>query len=53
MSIEEIKNVLERAFHEVGHAYAYVGQARYLAASIAVDEARDSLQLAREALDEI
>lgn len=53
MTIEEIRKNLETAFHETGHAFAYVGEGRFLAASIAVGEAREALQRAHDALDEI
>ena len=53
MGIEEIRNALEDAYHEIGHAYAYVGQDRFLAAQIAVDKARDLIKLAHDALDKI
>ena len=53
MKMEELKTALENAFHEIGHAYAYVGQDRFLAALIAVDKAQDSIKLAHDALDNI
>lgn len=51
MTIEEIRVALDNAWHEIGHAYAFVGEARFLSALLAVDSARDSIQLAHDALD--
>ena len=51
MDIEEIRTALDNAWHEIGHAYAFVGEARFLAALIAVDSARHSIQQAHDALD--
>ena len=51
MTIEEIRVALDNAWHEIGHAYAVVGEARFLAALLAVDRARDSIRLAHDALD--
>ena len=51
MTIEEIRVALDNAWHEIGHANAYLGQSRFLAALDAVDSARDSIQLAHDALD--
>ena len=51
MSIKEIQKALDTAWHEIGHAYAFVGEARFLAALMAVDSARKSIQLAHDALD--
>jgi len=53
MTIEEIRTVLDNAWHAIGHAYAFVGEDRFLAALLEVDRARDSIQLAHDALDEI
>ena len=53
MNIEEIQKTLETAYHEIGHAYAYAGDSRFLAASIAVGKARDAIQKAHDALDNI
>lgn len=53
MSIEEIKNALDVAWHEIGHAYAFVGDARFLAAEMAVDKALKLLKSANEALDKM
>ena len=51
MTIEEIRVALDNAWHEIGHAYAFVGEDRFLAALMAVDSARKSIQLAHDALD--
>jgi len=53
MTIEEIRVALDNAWHEIGLAYAFVGENRFLAALLEVDRARDSIQLAHDALDEI
>jgi len=53
MSIEEIQEALDTAWHEIGHAYAFVGDARFLAAEMAVDNARKLLEQASKALDKI
>ena len=51
MTHEEIQDALENAYHEIGHAYAFVGTpGRELSALQAVDRARDSIQLAHDAL---
>lgn len=51
--VENILAELETAHHEVGHAYAYVPQERYLAAQIAVSSALEALRKANDALDVI
>ena len=53
MKLDVIRSALDNAWHEIGHAYAFVGEARFLAALMAVDRARDSIQLAHDALDGI
>ena len=53
MTTEEIRTALDNAWHEIGHAYAFVGEDRFLAALMAVDSARDSIQLAHDALDKL
>lgn len=53
MCIEEIQKALDNAWHEIGHAYAFVGEGRYLAALMAVDSARESIDRAHDALDNI
>ena len=52
MTNEEIQKTLENAYHEIGHAFAYVGDSRYIAALQAVNRARDSIRQAQDALDE-
>ena len=53
MTTKEIKQMLENAYHEIGHAYAFVGTpGRELSALEAVDSARDSIQFAHDALEE-
>ena len=51
--VENILEELETAHHEVGHAYAYVPQERYIAAQIAVSSALEALRKANDALDAI
>ena len=51
--VEHILAELETAYHEVGHAYAYVPQMRYLAAQMAVSSALEALRKAHDALDAI
>ncbi len=51
MSIEEIQVNLARAYHEIGHAYSFVGSSNYLSALFAVERAIASAQQARDALD--
>ena len=53
MTIEEIKEALDNAWHEIGHASAHVGAGHFLTAWMAVDRARDSIQKAHDALEEI
>ena len=53
MTIEEIQKNLETAYHEIGHAYAYVGDSRFLAAEMACDRARAALNVAADALEKI
>ncbi|MBQ4385601.1 MAG: hypothetical protein II823_06775 [Kiritimatiellae bacterium] len=53
MSVEEIRGQLETAFHEAGHAFAYVGEGRYLAALMAADNARKAIKLACNGLGEL
>ena len=53
MSREEIQKTLETAYHEVGHAFAYVGQGLYVSAQAALSEANKAIHLAHDALDEI
>ncbi len=53
MSVEEIRGQLETAFHEAGHAFAYVGEGRFLAAEMACDRARAALNVAADALEKI
>lgn len=53
MTIEEIQKNLETAYHEIGHAFAYVGQGLYISAQVALNEADKAIHLAHDALDEI
>ncbi len=53
---KEVENILAElatAYHEVGHAYAYVPQERYIAAQIAVSSALEALGKVDDALDAI
>ena len=52
MTIEEIKIALDNAWHEIGHARAFIGQSRFLAALNAVDSARNLIQQVHDALDD-
>ena len=52
MTTKEIQSVLNEAWHEIGHAYAFVGTpGRELSAVQAINRARDSLRLACDELD--
>jgi hypothetical protein len=51
--VENILAELETAYHEVGHAYAYVPQTRYIAAQASVSSALEALGKAYDALDAI
>ena len=53
MSREEIQKTLETAYHEIGHAFAYVGQGLYISAQLALNEANKAIHLAHDALDEV
>ena len=53
MTIAEIQKNLETAYHEIGHAFAYVGDSRFLAAEMACDRARAALNVAADALEKI
>lgn len=53
MKIEDIQQQLSEAWHEIGHARAFVGEGRMLAASMAVDRAREALKTAYDELEKI
>ncbi len=53
MASKEIQEMLADAYHAIGHAYAYLGSNRVVAASIEVDNARASMKLAKDALDKL
>ena len=53
MKIDEIQLQLSEAWHEIGHARAFIGQSRFLAAWSAVDSARTLIQQVHDALDRI
>lgn len=53
MSFEEIKQCFYDAWHEIGHAYAFVGESRFLAAQIAARRALDLIKKAHGALDKL
>ena len=50
MALDVIRSALENAWHEIGHALAFVGSDRFLAAENAVDSALESLKLVHDAL---
>ena len=53
MTAKEIQELLADAYHAIGHAYAYLGADRPVAASIEVANARASIKLAKDALDKL
>ena len=53
MKIEEIRDALEEAWHEIGHAYAFIGEANFLAAQSSVAEARKKINSVYKTLDKI
>ena len=52
MSTKEIQDILEGAYHNIGHAYAHVGTDRPIAALQELDQARDAIKKAYDAIDE-
>lgn len=50
MTLDVIRSALDNAWHEIGHALAFVGSNRFLAAENAVDSALESLKLVHDAL---
>ena len=53
MSLDEVREKLAEAHHEIGHAYASLGAGRYLGALIEARRAKESLQRAIDSLDKI
>lgn len=53
MNRAEIQKLLESAYHEIGHAFAYVGQGLYISAQAALSEADKAIHRAHDALDEV
>ena len=53
MSVKEIQDALERAYHEIGRAFANVGAGRYLSAEFDAGRALDLIQRAYDALSKI
>ena len=53
MSFEEIKDALEEAWHEIGHAYVAIGRSNFLTALLCVAKARKKINSAYKALNKI
>ena len=53
MTAKEIQELLADAYHAIGHAYAYLGADRLVAASIDIANARASIKLAQDAIDKL
>lgn len=53
MIVSGIRAKIDAAYHALGHADAYLGADRLVAASIEVDKASASIKLAHDALDEL